>query len=77
MDSEKDTTIHPIMQFLNEIYTAKENRPPKLPMGIFVDLSKAFDTISHEILLYKLENMGIRGLGKKLIKNYLTNRNNS
>ena len=67
-------TIHPIVQFLNEIHTAKENRPPKVPMGIFIDLSKAFDTISHEILLYKLEHMGIRGLGKKLIKDYLTNR---
>ena len=39
-----------------------------------MDLAKAFDMINREILLYKVEKCDIRGVAKKLIKSYLTNR---
>ena len=46
----------------------------KITISVFLDLSKAFDTLDHTILLEKLKFYGICGNEVKLFKNYLTNR---
>ena len=44
------------------------------PTALYIDLSKAFDTLSFDILLYKLNYYDVKSNEFKLLKNYLTNR---
>ena len=63
-----------IIQLVDKITNAVQRN--ETTTGIFLDLSKAFDTIDHNILLYKLEHYGFRGIVFEWFKNYLRNRNN-
>lgn len=61
---------------INDFYSkVTEDLDQKLhSVGIFLDLSKAFDTLNHDILIHKLNNYGIRGLANNWIRDYLSNR---
>ena len=69
---EKHSTINAITALTSDVIKALENKDSVL--SVFLDLSKAFDTIDHQILLYKLEFYGIRGTPLKWFKSYLSNR---
>ena len=66
------STSHAILLVTDKIQKAIERK--LYSCGIFLDLSKAFDTVNHDILLKKLENCGIRGIAKQWFCSYLLNR---
>lgn len=66
------STENAIYTFTNEILNAMSNR--KSPVGIFCDLSKAFDCVNHGILLDKLKYCGMNGTAHNWFKSYLTGR---
>ena len=66
------STAHAVNYSINHIIRSLERK--NYVIGIFIDLSKAFDTIDHRKLLVKLEHYGIRGSCLELLKSYLCNR---
>ena len=66
------STAHELNYSINQIINELQQK--KHVIGIFIDLSKAFDTIDHNKLLVKLEHYGIRGSCHKLLTNYLLKR---
>src|ERR1043165_8156647 len=66
------STYMSLLDIQDKISQAMDNN--EYSIGIFLDLAKAFDTVDHKILLYKLETYGIRGLALAWFSSYLNNR---
>ena len=66
------STISAIADFTDDIYRAINNS--NITHTVFIDFSKAFDTINHEILLKKLFHLGFKKSSINWFQNYLTNR---
>ena len=63
------------LALIHFIENIKQSINDSLVVGaVFIDLTKAFDTINHKILFHKLESFGLTGPPLQFIKGYLTNR---
>jgi len=61
-----------ILVMYEKISNSLDNRA--FTIGIFIDLSKAFYTLNHNVLLGKLEHYDVRGITLKWFSDYLSNR---
>jgi len=69
---QNHSDIHALIEVVETIYNYLDNKD--VIIGIYIDLQKAFDTVNHDILLYKLYRYGMRGVTYNWLVSYLSNR---
>ena len=69
-----DSCVAQILSVTHEIYQSFDCSPARDVKGFFLDISKAFNKVWHEGLLFKLQSYGVEGILLRLLKNYLTGR---
>ena len=69
---KRHSTEFAAMEVTDQIF--KDLDQKKVPLAIFLDFSKAFDTIDHIILLDKLAYYGIQGTALNWFRSYLKDR---
>lgn len=68
----QSNTLSATIDIVTRIKVNIDNK--QIALGIFIDLKKAFDTVSHSLLIQKLRALGIAGTALDILKSYLTNR---
>ena len=69
-----DSCIAQLLSLIHEIQTAFDENPTLDVRGVFLDLSKVFDIVWHDRIIFKLKAYGVKGELLSLLKNYLENR---
>lgn len=64
-----ETALYESVKYILDSLDNKKNS-----VALFFDFSRAFDTVQHDILFYKLEQIGVRGVVQKWIQSYVSNR---
>ena len=66
------STVDAVTKFINDVIKSYDDKQSTI--AVYCDLSKAFDTIDHNMLIHKLEFNGIRGFALSWFRSYLSNR---
>ena len=77
INQDSDHLIHVNIssyQFVYDIYAPFNSNPPHDVRCVFLDISKAFDRVWHEGLIYKIKHIGVTGLTLELIQSFLSHR---
>ena len=69
-----DSRIAQLLSIIHEIHTAFDENPTVYVRGVFLDLSKAFDKVWHDGIIFMLKAYGVEGELLSLLKNYLEKR---
>ena len=69
-----DSCINQLLAITHEIFEVFDCNPPLEVRSVFLGISKAFDKVWHEDLLFKLRSIGISGELYNLLGNYLSDR---
>ena len=62
------------VRFVNDLIKEIAQHNYKIPITVLIDLSKAFDTLNHDILLSKLRYYGVSVVELRLLSNYMFDR---
>ena len=68
-----DSCITQLLSIIHEIQTVFDENPTVDVRGVLLDLSKAFDKVWHDGIIFKLKAYGVEGELLSLLKNYLEN----
>ena len=68
-----DSCIAQLLSIIQEIQTAFNENPIVDVRGVFLDISKAFDEVWHDGLIFELKSYGVDGEPLLLLKSYLHN----
>ena len=68
----KHTTHIALMVLIDKLINSIQKG--EFVIGVFLDFGKVFDTVNHDILLRKVDHVGIRGVALHWFISYLTNR---
>ena len=71
----KHSTEYAALELIDRIINKMDKN--EIPIDIFLDLSKAFDTIDHTIILHKLKYYGLEDSTMRLFESYLKIGNNT
>jgi len=66
------STADAVLEFIDNVFNTLDRRLSMIT--VFLDFSKAFDTVKHEILVDKMDYVGVRGLALEWFRSYLCDR---